>query len=187
MKAKLIKNNSDGWVHYYLKDENGITIGTTKYPFPPELNRIAKSKGVELVKLSLKNCKAIECGYDLDELVESKYPNFYNEDYEYDSEAEMLRDEYKSRGFREGAKAILEILGDKKFSDADVKLAINLAWDDDNLTTTEIIQSLQQTEWEVEVGTIEYGIGNDENGRPVFDTRYRLDSDGCLILKLKSK
>lgn len=187
MKAKLIKNNSNGWVHYYLKNENGITIGTTKYPFPPELNRIAKSKGVELVKLSLKNCQAIELGYDLDNYQ-------YNEAIRYAAgyghpSPEGFSDEQIGRlhGFIDGFQKALELMGDKKFIDADVKLAINLAWDDDNLTTTEIIQSLQQTEWEVEVGTIEYGIGNDENGRPVFDTRYRLDSDGCLILKLKSK
>ena len=78
-------------------------------------------------RLSLKNCESIERGYDLDELVKSKYPNVDNEDYEYDSEAEMLRDDYMSSGFLKGAKAILEILGDKKFSEQQIRKAIEPA------------------------------------------------------------
>jgi hypothetical protein len=49
-----------------------------------------------------------------------------------------------------------------------------------------LINSLQQpTEIEVEIETIEYGLGNNEDGKPVFETRNLLDKNGCLILKKK--
>jgi hypothetical protein len=41
------------------------------------------------------------------------------------------------------------------------------------------------SEWDVEIETIQYGLGNDENGRPVFETRNLLDENACLILKRK--
>jgi hypothetical protein len=40
-------------------------------------------------------------------------------------------------------------------------------------------------EIDVEIETIEYGLGNDENGRPAFETRNLLDENACLILKRK--
>jgi hypothetical protein len=180
MEGKLIKLNVG--VGYRLDDENGNLIATT----------IASYK----TKISLKNCQAIERGYDLNELVQSKYPNVYNEDYEYDSESEMLRDEYKSRGFYEGAKAILEILGDKKFTKDDVKKAINEARfcsvtdefgsirfhnEDDK-----IIQSLQQTKWDVEI-EMESDLENyhKKEYNAECPKKPKLDTDGCLILKRK--
>ena len=145
-------------------------------------------------KLSLKNCQAIEDGYDLDELAK----NIKTEDgFEH------------KQSFIEGAKTILEILGDKKFSEEDVRKAfvdafqkcyevINSGKFDDITSAIEwltqtnadnYIQSLKQTEWDVEIccyveennGWIDADTFNSPmligTGEP------KLDADGCLILK----
>jgi hypothetical protein len=41
------------------------------------------------------------------------------------------------------------------------------------------------SEWDVEIETIQYGLGNDKDGKPVFETRNLLDKNECLILKRK--
>lgn len=171
MKAKLIKVLE----HYHLYDGDKA-IATTIVGNP-----------MLLPNLSLKNCQAIERGYDLDELVKSKYPNFYNEDYEYDVEAEMLRDEYKSRGFKEGFQKAVEILGDKKFSEENMlKAFITGVFTDEtsdhDFEFTELMKDLQQTEWDCIVEMEYYD--------PLPPTRQtalrpKLDADGCLILKRK--
>jgi len=95
MEAKLIKQE----LGYILFDEKGIPIGNT----PNVLNNNTFSK------LSIKNCQAIERGYDLDELanklVYSKYPFHPSNDSEY------WLDMYK-----EGFQKALELMGDKKFT-----------------------------------------------------------------------
>jgi hypothetical protein len=129
--------------------------------------------------LSLKNCQAIERGYDLDELAK-----------EYTKEADDIGTKYLgkvlgdniSTPFKAGFKKALSILGDKKFSEKDVKLAINIAWDDDNLSTLDIIQELQQNEWSVEI-VEEDSIGIGDKYTP--DTKPKLDAENCLILKRK--
>jgi len=113
-------------------------------------------------KLSLKNCKTIEFGYDLDELFESVPRNLTDED-----------DKWKIRaGFITGFQKALEILGDKKFTKDDVMLAWDAGVMSNSICTTtylglkrdeqlkrhresyqsDLMQtSLQQTEWSVEV------------------------------------
>ena len=157
MEAKLIKINGE----YLL---NPSIVGT---------------------KLSIKNCQAIENGYDLDELA-LKF--MIDESY-----GEQSTDLWK--GYLFGFQKALSILGDKKFSEKDVYLAINLAWDEDNLTTIDIIQELQQTEWDVEIEMIcphpmdtyrcglKYGCDGDGCNHP--EQVPYLDADGCLILKRK--
>lgn len=183
MEGKLIKDRE----HYYLTVDNKIFADIDGHPLKAITN-----------KLSLKNCEAIANGYDLDELVKSKYPNVFNEDYEYYSESEMLRDEYKSRGFYEGAKAILELLGDKKFSEEHLRRAYSRGKD---LTTedrfklkewdifTNFVDSLQQTEWKVEIemeSNLHIGEVVDESYPKDFPLeRPKLDANGCIILKRK--
>lgn len=178
MNGKLIKQET----HYHLAFDKEI-VGST--------HKIIADK----YKLSLKNCQAIERGYDLDELA-----------YEYD--LDTIENVYgQVKAFKAGFQKALEILGDKKFSEEDVMLG----WDagimsksivDNNWTSLirskkllehrESYQrdlkpsSLQQTEWEVEIEMecpktgcdIECDINCYEpNKKP------KLDSDGCLILK----
>lgn len=137
-------------------------------------------------KLSLKNCQAIENGYDLDELVREACN--ITDPLRLDSQ-KYKQDPYFKIGFIKGFQKALELLGDKKFSEEDMKNAIYIAWDDDNLASTDIIQSLQQTEWDVSIEMEPYHDGDFINDGKTHiieaKLRYRLDSDGCLILKRK--
>ena len=147
MEAKLIKNELP--YGYFLYDEKGDLIAST-------------IKGYKKQPLSIKNCEAIANGYDLDELADEfsrKFPN----------DSEPIR--YAS--FIIGFQKALSILGDKKFSERDVKIAYNRGSYDDRLNNKKLfsddkyIKSLQQTEWEVSCNP---------------DVK---DADGNLILKRK--
>ena len=141
-------------------------------------------------KLSLKNCQAIENGYDLDELVKERF----GETFWHDG------DKY----FKEGFQKAIEILGDKKFSEEDILKAIAFGWDYEgrpkeemleiyniNLEynnsyfedTKKYIQSLQQTEWDVIVEIECCGNYSSCNLNCEHGPKPKLDADGCLILK----
>ena len=171
MKAQLVKHSTG----YILFDEKGIPIGTT----PNVLSNGTFSK------LSLKNCQAIERGYDLDELVENHLSMYDNNSLPY----------VRKDSFLEGAKAILEILGDKKFSELDMencwKSARQGGLDGTDVyedTFEKYIKSIQQTDWDVEIEIdptplIFMGRNVGKNLGILPDLKPKLDSDGCLILK----
>jgi hypothetical protein len=167
MKAELVKRQ-DRWDLY---GEDG--------------SKIASSAPNPMGKLSLKNCEAIANGYDLDELSSKKYP-IENTGAMFMPNRIEVTNIYRQEGFIEGAKAILEILGDKKFSEHQLKEAIAESWNscednEDNETFTQvfkrIMQSLQQTEWDVEIVNKDTGLGARINRKP------KLDAENCLILK----
>ena len=177
MEGKLIKVE-DGYLLIDVNTSNEdrwSVIGS--YPF---------NKDVE--KLSLKNCQAIENGYDLDELYEKVVNSDFSDKYE---------DGVHYYSFIEGFQKAVEILGDKKFSEEDVKKTLYLknGFDKDGFSfyksDEEIIQSLQQTEWDVEIvmecpQCKEYGyISECRNVCNKKFTQPKLDADGCLILKRK--
>ena len=60
MKGKLIKTD----VNYILEDDKGFVIASTSL----------KKEGLSL---SLKNCQAIELGYDLDELARDSSREYF--------------------------------------------------------------------------------------------------------------
>ena len=157
MKAKLIKLElHDG---YRLDDENGLLIAST----------LESSKN----KLSLKNCQAIERGYDLDELAKRHHKLAYIQAYNPDI-APYVEADYKA-----GFQKCLELMGDKKFSEEDMKYCWNqaLKFEPVHITFGICIQSLQQNEWEVEIEI-------DVCGDKVYAVpEPKLDADGCLILK----
>ena len=169
--------------HYFLEVEPYTLSTLQKYTIIA--NTFDKPKG-DILQLSLKNCQAIELGYDLDELAKEfaikklANPN----EYEHSIYAATIQNTYMV-----GFKKALELLGDKKFSEEDMQNAIYIAWDDDNLASTDIIQSLQQTEWDVSIEMEPYHDGDFINDGKTHiieaKLRYRLDSDGCLILKRK--
>jgi hypothetical protein len=145
MKAKLIKRE-DGL--YSLYDENGKLI---------------------YGKLSIKNCQAIERGYDLDELAEN---------YGIENGLDLgCFDEVKNSktDFKSGFQKAIELLGGKKFSEYDMTSIFEYGWNQRHYEIMDeaelegiknrYIQSLQQTEWDV-----------------TFNLE-KLDADGCLILK----
>ena len=101
----------------------------------------------------------------------------------------FLRDEYKSKGFYEGAKTILKILGDKKFTEEDLSNILVRFLNDikkmkyrgnEVSIINQLLESLQQTEWDVEV-EMENKIALD--GHTIIGIEPKLDADGCLILK----
>ena len=123
-------------------------------------------------KLSHKNCQAIELGYDLDELFNKVDSSIDYHEFDFTS-------------FKHGANAILEILGNKKFSEEDIKQAYLIGCDKQTTSSYHVeknIQSLQQTEWDVEI-VMGDPIGISDKYTP--DTKPKLDENGCLILKRK--
>ena len=73
-------------------------------------------------------------------------------------------------------------MGDKKFSEEDIRMAFSHVQNEP--TFDEFIQSLQQTEWDVEVVMVP-ALSN--NGNVYYGDIPKLDENGCLILKLKSE
>ena len=155
MKAKLIKTE----VNYILEDDKGVVIASTSL----------KKDGLAL---SLKNCQAIERGYDLEELAYEFSWN-YQSDPNYGDTIHV---------FKEGFQKCLELMGDKKFSEEDIRMAFSHVQNEP--TFDEFIQSLQQTEWDVEVVMVP-ALSN--NGNVYYGDIPKLDENGCLILKLKSE
>ena len=166
MKGKLIKLNVG--IGYRLDDEHGNLLAST----------LNGSKN----KLSFKNCEAIERGYNLDELAKEYWVDEY-----YNSHGSVL----EMNDFKEGFKKAVKLLGDKKFSEEDMRTAFSYGmdvyaepndWDKLNpyQKLNKHIQSLQQTEWQVEVVMDRIPADLAPGGWDVFP---KLDADGCLILK----
>ena len=158
MKAELVKRQ-DRWDLY---GEDG--------------SKIASSAPNPFKRLSIKNCEAIANGYDLDELVKNMGKEFYvggNYDFE--------------NGVKEGFLKALKILGDKKFSEEQLKVAADWYFETKGKKSIdEYIQSLQQTEWDVEIVTepyVKYVSRSLHTVYPPLDIQNKLDKDGCLILK----
>ena len=178
MKGKLIKCN-----HFYTLQIESDIIAVS-------LDRETEEHRVNYKhQLSLKNCEAIERGYDLDELVKKEYQ------YDDDMTNECFI-ERKKQGFKEGFQKALEILGNKKFSEDDVlkivthvlnELVLVDGFDKKYLfpesiyqETTTKCKSLQQTEWQVEVIMDRIPADLAPDGWDVFP---KLDAENCLILK----
>jgi hypothetical protein len=170
MKGKLVKRSNGRFDLYKIEDVD-------------QLNTIASSFDNPKGKLSLKNCQAIELGYDLNELAK--------EECEYNQDSLRQYDSKFIEFYKEGFQKALEILGDKKFSEGDIIKAIKLARiKDTNPKNTsafltldeEIIQSLQQT-WDVEIEKefiFDPAMGISQG---YYSDKPKLDSNGNLILK----
>ena len=164
MKGKLIKTD----VNFLLEDDKGVVIASTS------LNK-------EGLSLSQKNCQAIERGYDLEKemckLVDKKAEQ--NNTIDLNAYGQGCLDTFQTA---------MELMGDKKFSEADLKKAWSEGYHRkvDEINSGKLnyfnvfIQSLQQTEWDVEVETVP-ALSN--NGNVYYGDIPKLDADGCLILK----
>ena len=173
MKAKLIKTE----VNYILEDDKGVVIASTSL----------KKDGLAL---SLKNCQSIERGYDLDELAYEFSWN-YQSDPNYGDTIHV---------FKEGFQKALEVNADKRFTLKEMVECWNraLEFQTHKKTLGEYIKSLRQTEWEVEIEMQKHlegyemighqkGVYGSGNRIPIYNSKPKLDADGCLILKLKSE
>ena len=163
MEGKLVKTGNDYILYSKDKTVLGITSGT-----------------IEGRMLSLNNCEVIENGYDLDEVVEdivkTIVPNDRGEDIWYGTSMAVGKLCFQKA---------LEILGDKKYNEY-VKFMFQFGFNLDNpMSRNEYdahIQSLQQTEWDVEIEMVSIPADRAPNG---WDEFPKLDDDGCLILKNK--
>jgi hypothetical protein len=171
MEAKLIKM-LEGYIVSLTGDIDDIYAITNK--------ELAEEHG--FYSLSIKNCQAIELGYDLDELA-----ILCTKD-----EDTIVGNQKMAIGFIKGFKKALEILGDKKFSEEDAKRLFELGIEYGHQKgyvgldyTNDILQSLQQTEWDVIIKTTCDGMVTGLCMPEVCDCNIipKLDADGCLILK----
>ena len=189
MKAKLIKM----LLHdvYRLDDEKGELIALT----------LESSKS----KLSLKNCQAIERGYYLDDCVDyfEKGKLYIQQDGviilagENGNNGIIIKDPLETRGvghysdewnpkaFCEFKQKAIELIGDKEFNEQDMKFIFACGRNyqitaDTDCNFYNAIQSLKQTEWDVEVEMVP-AMSN--NGNVYYGDIPKLDADGCLILK----
>jgi hypothetical protein len=180
MKAKLIKTNNG----VYDLFEDTRFISTTDSP------------DGTINKLSIKNCQAIERGYDLEELA----VNYANAELSKEFTSKVGNFYGFSSSYIEGFKKALELLEDKKFSEKDLLKSLHKLADSfirgypyhqdlDFQEGNQIIQSLQQTEWDVEIEMEcpqcqEWGYVSE--CRKDCNKKFlqpKLDSNGCLILK----
>ncbi len=185
----LIKDHEN----YHLLDDKRFMIGTTD---PKILSALPEKK-----KLSLKNCQAIERGYDLDELalqmrIQEEPQIKANKSKIHGIESSL----HFQVGVKKGFQKALEILGDKKFSEAIELIKYLVDRVEEGTIRSKVtyskyknfLQSLQQTEWKVEIITFKTGDIKIHNGNKniqyehneLFDPlEYKTDSEGCLILK----
>ena len=107
MRTQLVKRE-DRWDLY---DADGHKIAST-------LDGISN-------KLSLRNCEAIERGYDLYELIDNITPK----------DKLTVNASERRNGYLKGFQKSLELTGDKKFSQDDVRKAFQLAIKDTDSKT----------------------------------------------------
>ena len=146
-------------------------------------SKIASSAPNPFKRLSIKNCQEIENGYDLDELASERLSTRFDENSGYHKFVFV-------EAYKEGFQKALEILGDKKFSKN--KLLVDFVYflNDRHFNkymvdTDEVdlyLESLQQTEWDVEI-VMETCQVMVQYGDMEFQDFQKLDADGCLILK----
>ncbi len=174
MRVKLIKTE-DGYNLATEQPQGRLLEATCS---PSQEKKLFKS-GATAKKLSLKNCQAIELGYDLDELADEHCNKLYHE-------GNINWDHYRVH-FKEGFKKALSILSDKKFSEQQVRRAISAGLsigygrqfeiENKQIEVESYMKSLQQTEWDVEIVTEDTGLCAN------VLRKLKLDGNGCLILK----
>jgi hypothetical protein len=157
MKGKLIKTGND----YLLKDINGETLAIT-------------SGTMEGRMLSLKNCQAIERGYDLVDIKKKIFNGF-----------DGCPDSFTLAAVERTIEVMMELMGDKKFSEDDVISIIEKSRKT-GLTIQYLSLANQQTEWDVEI--VEECLdkncdGINKKGVCITTGKPKLDKEGCLILK----
>jgi hypothetical protein len=185
MKAKLIKKDE----HYFLEVEP-YTLSTLQR-HTLIANTFDKPKG-HILQLSIKNCEAIEHGYDLDELARDGV-KFHEQDEIHRPNSEHL--------YKKGFQKAIELMGDKKFSEDYLKRMCSISFNfykRNDLSDSELeeewenwlkntIQSSQQPkeiEVEIEMECLDPNCdGIDKKGVCIPGDKPKLDSQGCLILK----
>jgi hypothetical protein len=176
MKAKLIKKDD----HYFLEVEPYTLSNLQRHTIIA--NTFDKPKG-HILQLSLKNCQAIERGYDLEELAEN-CADQYADRFDYNDghgnmEVYSNRDEIE-KVYTIAFQKALELMGDKKFSEEDIHEAYSLGEAEDRFGFHDFLQQNNQTEWDV---IVEMEDIQEIHIDGVLTLQPKLDVDSCLILK----
>lgn len=161
MKGKLIKKGEELYSVLYVTDNSTI-----------EHNEMFDGK------ISLKNCQAIERGYDLDEIKRKLFNGF---DGQHDS--------FTIAAVERTVEIMLEIIGHKKFSEEDMYVAFSMGRDHMVTRMNKYIDRIHGcTEWDVEIQTEPYVNNNfiNDDKADIIDVQYKpkLDAYGCLIMQL---
>ena len=182
MEAKLIKTKVGYhlWLNPETKEQQHIASDC----------EIVSDNGADLrkYKLSLKNCQAIERGYDLNELEELAQKDIHN--------LKPINPHPTSffAGYRRGFQKAIEINDGKLFTIPQViklctdyykigAIEVGMPKDRRAILPREIIEDikrLQKTEWEVEVEMWFHGTRHKKG-----EWTPKLDAENCLILKRK--
>lgn len=147
-------------------------------------------------KLSIKNCQAIERGYDLDDLAKFySASTVFIKGNEIPTDKQIEDAEHISEiAFKEGFKKCLEFFSEKYFTLDDIYTVFIMGREcmEDKMNRY-VTRIHEPTEWDVEVemicphpsDTYRCGIqyGCDEDGCNHPNQIPYLDADGCLILK----
>ena len=157
---------------YNTEKENYVLVDPTKGTYDDGY-MLGTSRESQYNKLSIKNCQAIENGYDLDELAYD-YSWNHQSDPKWGGTIDI---------FKDGFQKALEVNSDKRFTLKEMVECWNraLEFQTHKETLGEHIKSLKQTEWDVEVE--KENVMHDYNGNISLGAKFKLDVDGCLILK----
>ena len=155
---------------YKTEKENYVLVDPTKGTYDDGY-MLGTSRESQYNKLSIKNCETIECGYDLDELLDNITPN----NGTTGNISERI-------GFVKGFQKALDLNNTKLYTLEDMMNCWNkaLTFQDHKELFGYHIQSIQQKEWDVEVVMVP-AMSN--NGNVYYGDIPKLDPDGCLILK----
>ncbi len=179
---------------YKTEKENYVLVDPTKGTYDDGY-MLGTSRESQYNKLSIKNCQAIECGYDLDELAD-EYCTHEPKNVKELRDVNLIK-----LGFRNGFNKAMELNKDKLFTLEDIKKAMDWMmtqyFEFHEQPTIgrrdQYLESIQQpTEIDVEIEMRNSRTGNivkhdsdlewDEDG--LCDRAIpKLDSEGCLILK----
>jgi len=175
MKAKLIKYKQEMFTNYILKNEDGNTFATSKYPFATETEYLAKSKGITLQRLSHKNCDEIFGVVDVEKLAD-EYCTHKPKNVKELRDVNLIK-----LGFRDGFNKAMEL---NKYTEEDIMKAYDFGSNALlGVSKNNLIQSLQQpTEIEVEI-EMELEVDTSKLIGAIYGHKPKVDSEGCLILK----
>jgi len=161
---------------YKTEKENYVLVDPTKGTYDDGY-MLGTSRESQYNKLSIKNCQSIERGYDLDELIDNISPK----NGTTGNISERI-------GFVKGFQKALDLNNTKLYTLEDMMNCWNkaLEFQTHKETLGEYIQSLQQTEWDVDI--VEECLdkncdGVNKKGECITTGIPKLDEEGCLILK----
>lgn len=172
-EGKLIKMFGD----YVLLDKDGWSIGSSNH---------TNVRGMIKYKLSLRNCKLVECRYDLDALAQN-----WIDKHNWSNNNNEAGDNYGS--FKNGFSKATEIYTDSKFIKEILHKFTEYLYQQEYRGFEDHIEPFlqsQQNGLDVTIATKKIigsvnGVKGSGDKITTYKTVPKFDEDGCLILKRK--